>query len=49
MAHEEAAGIRVALPAIPPDVCSVRERLKKLQEDINLPLRFLLKVNLQAG
>ena len=37
------------LPAIPEDVCSVRERLQKLQQDDGEPLRYLLRVNLQAG
>ena len=37
------------LPAIPEDVCSVRERLQKLQHETSEPLRYLLRVNLQAG
>ena len=37
------------LPAIPEDVCSVRERLQKLQEEKGEPLKYLLRVNLQAG
>ena len=37
------------LPAIPEDVCSVRERLQKLQPENGEPLRYLLRVNLQAG
>ena len=37
------------LPAIPKDVCSVRERLQKLQQDKGEPLKYLLRVNLQAG
>ena len=37
------------LPAIPEDVCSVRERLQKLQQENGEPLRYLLRVNLQAG
>ena len=37
------------LPAIPEDVCSMRERLQKLQQDKGEALRYLLRVNLQAG
>ena len=37
------------LPAIPEDVCSVRERLQKLQHEKGEPLKYLLRVNLQAG
>ena len=37
------------LPAIPEDVCSVRERLQKLQQENIEPLRYLLRVNVQAG
>ena len=37
------------LPAIPEDVCSVRERLQKLQQEKGEPLKYLLRVNLQAG
>ena len=37
------------LPAIPEDVCSVRERLQKLQQEKGEPLRYLLRVNLQAA
>ena len=37
------------LPAIPEDVCSVRERLHKLHEANSEALRYLLRVNLQAG
>ena len=37
------------LPAIPEDVCSVRERLQKLQEGKGEPLKYLLRVNLQAS
>ena len=37
------------LPAIPEDVCSVRERLQKLQQEKGEPLKCLLRVNLQAG
>ena len=37
------------LPGIPEDVCSVRERLQKLQQDNGEALRYLLRVNLQAG
>ena len=37
------------LPGIPEDVCSVRERLQKLQQDNGEALRCLLRVNLQAG
>ena len=37
------------LPGIPEDVCSVRERLQKLQPDNGEALRYLLRVNLQAG
>ena len=37
------------LPAIPEDVCSVRERLQKMQQDNGEPLRYLLRVNLHAG
>ena len=37
------------LPAIPEDVYSVRERLQKLQQENGEPLRYLLRVNLQAG
>ena len=36
------------LPGIPEDVCSVRERLQKLQQENGEPLRYLLRVNLQA-
>ena len=36
------------LPAIPEDVCSVRERLQKLQHENGEPLKYLLRVNLQA-
>ena len=35
------------LLAIPEDVCSVRERLQKLQHKNGEPLRYLLRVNLQ--
>ena len=35
------------LPAIPEDVCSVRERLQKLQQEKGEPLKYLLRVNLQ--
>ena len=34
------------LPAVPEDVCSVRERLQKLQQENDEPLRYLLRVNL---
>ena len=37
------------LPAIPEDVCSVRERLQKLHEENGEPLKYLLRVDLQAG
>ena len=37
------------LPAIPEDVCSVRGRLQKLQQEEGEPLKYLLRVNLQAG
>ena len=37
------------LPAIPEDVCSVRERLQKLQQEKGEPLKYLLRVNLHAG
>ena len=37
------------LPAIPEDVCSVRERLQKLQQEKGEPLKYLLRVNLQDG
>ena len=37
------------LPAIPDDVFSVRERLQELQQENAEPLRYLLRVNLQAG
>ena len=37
------------LPAIPEDVCSVRERLQKLQQEKGEPLKYLLRLNLQAG
>ena len=37
------------LPAIPEDVCSVRERLQKLQQEKGEPLQYLWRVNLQAG
>ena len=37
------------LPAIPEDVCLVRERLQNLQQDNGEPLRYLLRVDLQAG
>ena len=37
------------LPAIPEDVYSVRERLQKLQHEKGDPLKYLLRVNLQAG
>ena len=37
------------LPAIPEDVCSVRERVQKLQQENGKPLKYLLRVNLQAG
>ena len=37
------------LPAIPEDVCSVRERRQKLQQEKGEPLKYLLRVNLQAG
>ena len=37
------------LPAIRADVCSVRERLHKLQHDNGEALRYLFKVHLQAG
>ena len=38
------------LPAIPEDVCLVRERLQKLQQDhIEALIYYLLRVNLQAG
>ena len=36
------------LPAIPEDVCSVRERLQKLQQEKAEPLKYFLRVNLQA-
>ena len=32
------------LPAIPEDVCSVRERLQILQQENGEPLRYLLRV-----
>ena len=37
------------LPAIPEDVCSVKERRQKLQQEKGEPLKYLLRVNLQAG
>ena len=37
------------LPAIPEDVCSVRERVQKLQQEKGELLKYLLRVNLQAG
>ena len=37
------------LPAIPEDVCSVREWLQKLKQEKGEPLKYLLRVNLQAG
>ena len=37
------------LPSIPKDVCSVKERLQKLQQESGEPLRYLLRANLQAG
>ena len=37
------------LPAIPEDVCWVRERLQKLQQEKGEPLKYLSRVNLQAG
>ena len=37
------------LPAIPEEVCSVRERLQKLQQEKGEPLKYLLRVNPQAG
>ena len=37
------------LPAIPEDVCSVRERLQKMQQEKSEPLKSLVRVNLQAG
>ena len=37
------------LLAIPEDVCSVRERLQKLQQEKGDPLKYLLRVNLQDG
>ena len=37
------------LPAVPEDVCSVREQLQKVQQENGAPLRYLLRVNLQAG
>ena len=37
------------LPAIPEDVCSVRERLQKLQQEKGEPLKYLLRVNVHAG
>ena len=37
------------LPAISEDVCSVRGRLQKLQQDNGESLKHLLRVNLQAG
>ena len=40
--------LRLSL-AFPPDVCSVREQRKKPQDDKSLPLRFLLKMSLQAN
>ena len=36
-------------PAIPEDVCSVREGLQNLQQENGEPLKHLLRVNLQAG
>ena len=33
------------LPAIPEDVCSVRERLQKLQQEKGEPLKYLMTVN----
>ena len=36
------------LPAIPEDVCLVRDRLQKLQQENGEPLRYLLRVNLHA-
>ena len=36
------------LPPIPEDVCSVRERVQKLEQDNGEPLKYLLRVNLQA-
>ena len=37
------------LPGIPKDVCSVRERLRKWQQDNGEALRYLLRVNWQGG
>ena len=37
------------LPAIPEDVCSVRERLQNLQQEKGEPLKYWLGVNLQAS
>ena len=37
------------LPAIPEDVCSVSERLQKLQQEKGAHLKYWLRVNLQAG
>ena len=37
------------LPGIREDVCSVRERLQKLQQNNGEAFRYLLRVNLQAG
>ena len=37
------------LPAIPEDVCLVRERLQKLHQESGESLRYLLMVNRQAG
>ena len=37
------------LPAMPKDVCSVRERLQKLQQETVEPLRYLLRVNLHQA
>ena len=37
------------LPVIPEDFCSVSERLQKLQQEKGEPLKYLLRVNLQAG
>ena len=37
------------LPAIPEDVCLVREQLQNLQQDNGERLRYLLRVDLEAG
>ena len=58
--HVAGSGIRVlecalsaneikGLPGIFEDVCSVRERPQHLQQDNGEPLRYFLRVNLQAG